>query len=512
MGIYLYAYTPTAHMETETSVAEADIERPLAARDAKKETPLKPYDVIVIGAGSGGLGVAGFAARIGLRTLLIDRSDENIGGDCLNHGCVPSKALIHVAERVHAARSAGMFGLSTSGDVDMHLVKQHIRGAQDIIREHENAAYLRRQGMELALGTAAFVSDRDVEVNGRRYHGNKIIIATGSRPRALKVPGIEKVHVLTNEHIFTIDRIPKRMLVIGAGPIGMEVGQAFQRIGAQVTMVHKGPSALKHDHPDLVSVVQARMEAEGVRFLFNAEPVAFPTPKSASVRAANDEILHVEFDAVFVAIGREIAIRDLQLHNAGVKVENGRIVHDRYLRTSNRRIHVCGDVAGELMFSHAAEQHMRLLINNFISPFKQKLDDRHMSWVTFTDPQLATFGLSKEKLEEKKIPHGTLQMEFGDDDRAVIERYRDSRMILYVSSGLFRKKRILGGAMVAPHAGELVQELILAMRTGLSIDAIFDKIYPYPVAARVVQQIIVKEKEKGLKGLILPFLRLLFRL
>ncbi len=224
------------------------------------------FDVVVIGAGSGGLSVGLFMNQAGFKVLMISRSDKDIGGDCLNDGCVPSKALIHTARMIKQAREAENFGLRVSGRVDVGKVVGYIQEKQAFIRKHENAQWLRDQGIAVALGNACFVGRNQVEVNGKAYSGKKIVLATGSKPIKLLTEGVEKVSYFDNESIFHLDALPERVLCVGGGPIGMEISQSLSRFGSKVTVIHKGPTILEHDDPDVTGVLLKQLENEGVEF------------------------------------------------------------------------------------------------------------------------------------------------------------------------------------------------------------------------------------------------------
>ena len=463
------------------------------------DTPFD-FDLIVLGAGSAGLGLSLFMARIKLRVLLIDKTPEDVGGDCLNHGCVPSKSLIHASRQVHQARQAAQFGLQVSGAADMAKVMDYVRGRQDVIRHHENPEYLRGLGIVVEIGEPTFVGDHDVQINGKTYRGRKIVIATGSRPQQLRVPGAELVRLYDNQRVWDLRVLPKRLLVVGGGPNGVELGQAMQRLGSQVTIVHRADRILEREDPSISAVLLERLRAEGVIFHFEAEVTSFSTSHEAQVKPKNGEPLAVEFDVVYVAIGREVGFAGLQLEKAGVAVdEKGHIKLNEHLQTTNPDIFVAGDAANSLKFSHGAELHVRLLLFNFFSPIKKKLSYDHFSWVTFTDPEVAHFGLDAAELDKRGTSYERWETDFADDDRAVVDSYRYGRLLLFIEKNTLpipgQKRRILGGQMVAPGAGELVQELILANTSGLDIGEIFDKVYPYPVAARINQKLIVAHQE-----------------
>ncbi len=474
-------------------------------------TPM--YDIIVIGCGSGGLSVGLFMNQAGFKVLMVSLSDEEIGGDCLNDGCVPSKALIHVAKIAHQANEAKGFGLEIKGSIDIKKAIGYVYERQEQIRVHENAEWLKKQGIDVALGVAHFTRKNEIEVSDRKYSGRKIVIATGSSPRKLKTSGIEKVKYYDNENLFHTDNLPQRLLVVGGGPIGIEMAQALCRLGSKVTVVDKAGDILEHDDKAVTTILLAQLKKEGIEFFFNTEIKSFPSEKSVEIEMKDRGQKTLEFDAVFVAIGRELNIEKLQLQNAGIELKDHKIVANKYLQTTNKNVFVCGDAAGDLQFSHAAEFHARILINNFFSPLNKKLNNDHMSWVTFTDPELATYGLSEKQLKERNIRFERLEQNFEDDDRAVTDNYRYAKTVLFISSkGFLKKQKILGGTMVAPNAGELIQELILANTEGLSINAIFNKIYPYPVAARINQKIILDYKSKGLTDFIKKLLHTAYKI
>jgi pyruvate/2-oxoglutarate dehydrogenase complex dihydrolipoamide dehydrogenase (E3) component len=440
------------------------------------------FDIIVIGAGSGGLNIAGFMNRAGFRALLVDKSGDRIGGDCLNFGCVPSKALIHVARMVHGARRAEAFGVRTETVADWKKVREYIKEKQDIIRAHENAEWFKSKGMTVALGKAEFFSRNSVKVDGVEYAAKKIVIATGSRPRILTGQGIEKVRrVLNNENIFDMDELPRKLLVIGAGPIGMEIAQALRFLGSEVVVSERSNAILGKEDPEMSGVVLEEMKKQGIGFRFNSALKEFISETEAIFTNAEEKEEKISFDAVFIGIGRVLNTEELALPKAGIEMKDGKIIADEYLRTTNNNVLLCGDIAGGFQFTHAAEMHASVILNNFFSPFKKKFSADHISWVTYTTPEVASFGLWEAELKKRGTPYSVLQSDFSEDDRAITDDYQYGKTKIFISP----KGKILGGTMVAPNAGELIQELILANSAGLSIKNIFNKTYPYPTAARI---------------------------
>ena len=468
----------------------------------------KEFDIIVIGAGSGGLSVGLFMNQAGFKVLMVSKSDLDIGGDCLNDGCVPSKAMIHVAKIVHQAKEASRFGLELNGKVDVKKVTSYIHSKQNHIRKHENAQWLRDQNVDVALGFASFTEKREIQVGKEFYTAKKIVIATGSKPAKLKIDGVEKVNYFDNESIFHLDTLPARILCIGGGPIGIEMAQALSRLGTKVTVVHQGKTILEHDDFSVTDILLEQLKKEGIDFLFESEIERFNSATEGVVKLKSGKTKTIEFDAVFVAIGRELSLDPLHLEKAGIAVKDEKIISNCYLQTTNKDVLVCGDIVGDLQFSHVAEFHARIILNNLFSPFKKKLDNQYLSWVTFTDPEVATFGLSEKQLKEKNIGYRRLEKDFAADDRAVVDGYTYGKLVVFVSkAGFWRKQKFLGGTMVAPNAGELIQELILANTNQLSVNTVFNKIYPYPVATRINQGLITDLMSEGLT----PFIKSLLQ-
>ncbi len=473
----------------------------------------KIYDIIVIGCGSGGLSVGLFMGKAGFKVLMIEKTDQHIGGECLNDGCVPSKALIHVARIAHHAQVAGNFGVALTGKIDIQKAIQYVYDKQNVIRVHENAAWLREQGVDVALGEAHFTGKNEIEVNGKRFRGKKIVIATGSKPVKLKAPGVEKVKCYDNENIFHINQLPERLLMVGSGPIGIEISQAMARLGSKVTVVSQGNKILEHDDETGTKILLQKLQQEGIEFYFNASIDSFTSANEAIIKLKDGSTKGVQLDALFVGIGRLMDLEPLQLHNAGIHVKDHKIEVDDYLRTTNKKVYVCGDVAGSLQFSHEAEFQARILLNNFFSPLNKKLNNDHISWVTFTDPEVATFGLNEHQLKERGTNYKRLEQDFEEDDRAVVDNYQYGKLVLFVSQGgLLHKEKILGGTMVAPNAGELIQELVLANTYSLSINDIFNKVYPYPVATRINQKAIVQYKQQSLTEGLKKLLRFAYKI
>lgn len=468
------------------------------------------YDIIIIGAGSGGLNIAVFMAKSGFKVLLIDKSNKNIGGDCLNHGCIPSKSLIHIAREVMSARSVSQYGITTQGEVDLSLVMKYVQEKIETIREHENADYFRKLGIDVVLGTAQFAGEHEVIVEGVVYTAKNIVLATGSRPRTLIIEGGESAHIITSDDIFTLTTLPKKLVVIGVGPIGIELGQAFSMLGSAVTFIGSESRILLREKEAYAEVLHENMEKQGASFMFNSEIVRIENNTTLVVRnKSTQEESFLHFDTVLVAVGRELNVENLGLEKANILVEHGKIVVNDYLQTTNKNVYLSGDVAGGYQFTHAAELHAQVLLNNFFSPFKKKLTYDTFSWVTYTTPELATFGISEEVLIKRGVRYEKLETVFTDDDRSITSGVTYGKSEVYVDT---QSKVILGGTMVADNAGELVQELVLAMEAKTPITKIFNKIYPYPTATRINKKLIGEYFKKRFSESQKKILRLLYKL
>ena len=471
--------------------------------------PDKIYDIICIGAGSGGLNIASFMNKAGFSVLLVDKSDANIGGDCLNFGCVPSKALIHLSRIAHQVKHSNELGLKTTGKVDIKKVMKYVDEKREVIRKHENAAYFTKRGMDVALGIAKFTGKNDIEVSGKKYKGKKIVLASGSRPKKLKVQGIDKVKTYyDNENIFNMKVLPKKLLVIGGGPIGLELGQAMSRLGSEVTIVQRGPKFLDKEHPEIASVLKDHLVKEGIKFKFNCKPLEFPSSNEVILQHKNGKKNKIKFDGLLVGIGRELNIPE-GLDKAGIELnDKGKIKVNDYMQTTNKNILLCGDIAGGMQFTHAAEVHAGVILTNFFSPFKKKLNMDKFAWTTFTHPEIATFGLQENQLQKHNITYKKLSTDFQEDDRAIVDNATFGKLILYISN----KDKILGGTMVARNAGELTQELLLANSANISIKEIFNKTYPYPTAGRINKRLIAKHYSNKLTDFSKKILRFLYKI
>ncbi|MEN9852258.1 MAG: hypothetical protein RI996_201 [Candidatus Parcubacteria bacterium] len=468
------------------------------------------YDIVVVGAGSGGLNVASFFGRLPLRVLLIDKSDSHIGGDCLNTGCVPSKALIHVANQIYGGVQAHRFynSLSTHPEIDIQKVMSYVKSKQDFIRQSENPDYLRKKGITYISGTAVFTGTNSIAVEETEYTAKKIILATGSRPRVLDIESDNSITQYTNETIFDINFLPKKFVFIGGGPINCELGQAFSRLGAKVTILHTGARILEKETEEVSSILTDSFRKEGIDVI---PIVTIHSIKNKQVQYSTDqnkELISVDADAVYIGIGRVLNIEGLDLEKAGVQYNQQRtkLCIDDALRTTNKDIYAVGDVAGNFQFTHAAEMHAKHVISEMLSPISKKFKSTDIAWVTYTSPQIATWGISKSEATTRKCE--ILHTRFTHDDRAIVDEYQEGSLSIYLNT----KNQIVGGTLISENAGEISQELLLAMSSGIPVQALFNKVYPYPTASRINKQLVSQKMAQKLTKINTYILAFLFKI
>lgn len=452
---------------------------------------MKKYDVIVIGGGAAGLGSSGVANAIGLKTLMIEKDENNFGGDCTNYGCVPSKALIHLAHQFHQAKLASKFGLTVSGKANMDAILNHVHKHQEHIKSTEDAAALRSHGIDVVIGEASFSSKESITVNGEQYTAKQIFLCTGSKPRHLTIEGMDTVQVYTNENIFFDCRtLPEDFVVIGGGPIGCELGQVFSRFGSKVTIVNRGERLLNKEPEKVSHILEEQFRKEGIDIINNAEVTSFEDG-NAMLISKDGTKTKLACDATLISVGRIVNTKGLALEKGGIELtDREKIKVDTYLQTTNKRVYAIGDAAGSYMFSHGAEKMVRQVWRNILFPlFKKKNTLSDLSWVTFTDPQVAHFGLTEKQIWDEGLAHYRQDQTFEHDDRAILQDYTYGHLSIWFDGHKNpSKKKVLSGSMIAPQAGELIQELELAKHAKIPAKTIESRVYPYPVATRINQK------------------------
>ncbi len=448
-------------------------------------------DLAVIGAGSAGLSVAAGASQMGSTVVLIERAE--MGGDCLNAGCVPSKALIHAAHHAHAAREASRFGV-TVGPVsaDLAQVRAHVRDVIASIAPMDSQARFEGLGCTVLRGAARFTGDRTLAVEdgpdaGVQVKARRVVIATGSTAIVPPIPGLDQTPHWTNETLFTATETPSHLVILGGGPIGMEMAQAHARLGVPVTLVDSG-QPLGRDEPDLVRQLIGLMRAEGVTILEGSKVTATaPTAEGVSLTLETPQSPQTLTGShLLVAVGRRPVTDGLDLSKAGVDTgADGRIVVDKRLRTTNRRISAMGDAIGPPFFTHRAGYHAGIIIRNLLFRLPAKVDERALPRVTYTDPELAAVGLTEAEARATGEEIQILRWSLHENDRAQAMRRTEGQIKVILD----RKGRVLGASLLAPQAGELIQPWIMAVADRQKIGKLAGIIAPYPTLAEVSKRV-----------------------
>ncbi|HYE50234.1 MAG TPA: FAD-dependent oxidoreductase [Azospirillaceae bacterium] len=435
-------------------------------------------DICVIGAGSGGLSVAAGAAQLGQRTVLLER--HRMGGDCLNTGCVPSKALLAAARAAQAVRAAGRFGVQAGEPrVDYARVHAHVREVIAAIEPNDSVERFTGLGVTVIKSHGRFTGPATVESDdGRVVRARRFVVATGSRAAVPPIPGLDRVPYLTNETLFDRTTLPGHLVVIGGGPIGLEMAQAHRLLGARVTVLERF-AILPKDDPELVAIVRRRLADDGVDLREQAEILRVePGTGGGATVVVNgpggEE--RIACDALLVAAGRKPNVEGLGLEIAGIDYDAKGIAVDAGLRTSNRRVYAVGDVAGGPQFTHVAGYHAGIVVRRALFRLPAKVDYKALPWVTYTEPELAQVGLTEAQARERFGDVAVLRWPFHENDRAQAEREKEG----LVKAVVRRNGRILGAGIAGPHAGELVQSWGLAISAGLKIKAFTGVIAPYP--------------------------------
>ncbi|MDT8439963.1 MAG: FAD-dependent oxidoreductase [Wenzhouxiangellaceae bacterium] len=439
------------------------------------------YNVIVLGAGSAGLVSAYIGATIKAKVALIEKN--RMGGDCLNTGCVPSKALLRSARLVQEARESERYGIARmDAEFSLSDIMQRVREVITKIEPHDSPERYRGMGVDVIEGAGRLVSPWAVEVDGRTVTARSIILATGAEPLVPPIPGLDGVEYLTSDTIWALDQLPERLTVLGGGPIGCELAQAFARLGSNVTIVEMADRLVPREDPDASEALMKRLEAEGVQIATGHKAARFEAEGTGGrVIAEHDgEETTIEFDRVLVALGRKARTRGFGLEELGVEVgARGTITVDPWLRTNFPNIYVCGDAAGPYQFTHvAAHQAWFASVNALLSPFKSfRVDYRVIPWATFTDPEVARVGLNETDAREQDVDYEVTTYGIDDLDRAIADSHDSGFVKILTAPG---KDKILGATIVGHHAGELIAEFILAMKHGLGLNKILGTIHIYP--------------------------------
>ena len=472
----------------------------------KNPEPADRYNLVVIGAGTAGLVTAAGAAGLGAKVALVER--HLMGGDCLNYGCVPSKALIRSSRAYAEIRGSQSYGIEVDGKVavDFSSVMERLRQLRAKISHHDSAKRFKDLGVDVFMGNAKFTAPNTVEVGGKSLRFKKAVIATGARAVHPEIQGLSEAGFLTNETVFSLTQRPSRLAVIGGGPIGCEMAQAFQRLGSQVVLFHKNDHILDREDGDAAEIIQKRFIREGVRLILNSD--------LKEVRVVNGEkVIHFEVggkpdsvavDQILVGAGRAPNVEDLNLEAARVQYDKRKGVFvDDHLRTTNPAIFAAGDISMNYKFTHTADAAARIVIQNALFTGSKKLSALTVPWCTYTDPEIAHVGMYEREAAKRGIAVDTFVRPLAEVDRAVLDGQDEGFVKIHVKKGT---DQIVGATIVAAHAGEMISELTLAMVGKVGLGTISSVIHPYPTQAEAIKQAADAYNRTGLT----PFLKTLF--
>ena len=451
--------------------------------------PQGRYNLVVVGAGTAGLVTSMAAAGLGAKVALVER--HLLGGDCLIVGCVPSKGLLAAAKTVATVRKADKYGIRVSGEVkvDFGAVMERMRRLRAGISRHDSARRYSEAGVDVFIGQGEFIDGHHLRVEDQVLNFKRAVITTGARAAAIPIPGLEEAGYLTNETVFSLTELPARLGVIGAGPIGCEMAQAFQRFGSEVHLLERFPQILAREDRDAAAIVEQTLLEDGVNLVLNC------LTKSVSA-AAGEKIIELEcggecrriaLDEILVGVGRAPNVEGLGLERAGVEYDKRRgvLVND-YLQTSNSMIYAAGDICNLQKFTHTADATARIVIQNALFLGRKKASTLTIPWCTYTDPEIAHVGMYEKDAREQGLEVDTFVRELKDVDRAVLDGETAGFVKVHVKRG---SDRILGATIVARNAGSMISELTLAMVAGAGLGTVAGTIHPYPTQAEAIKQV-----------------------
>ena len=452
--------------------------------------PKGRYNLVVVGAGTAGLVAAAGAAILDARVALVER--HLMGGDCLNYGCVPSKALIRAARAAYAITEAREFGIETSAPtVEFADVMRRVRRVRAEIAPHDSVQRFAALGVDVFLGHGHFTGKRSLEVEGERLEFRKAIIATGARAAVPPIPGLAEAGYLTNETVFSLTALPRRLIVIGGGPIGCELAQAFARLGSQVSLVSDVLRLLPKEDADVDALLEKQFRSEGIELILGAKV-------ERAEKSGVGKILIIDRgdsgqgkqtvvgDEILLAVGRTPNVEGLNLEAAGVRYDDKSVTVDDHLRTSNKNILAAGDIGSRFHFTHAAEALGRIALQNALFFGRKRASDLVIPWCTYTNPEIAHVGLNEEEARKSGIEIETFTLPFAENDRGVVDGDTVGFARVHASK---KNGKVLGATLVSRHAGESIGELVMAIQHGMKVGALGAVIHPYPTEAEIIKRL-----------------------
>jgi pyruvate/2-oxoglutarate dehydrogenase complex dihydrolipoamide dehydrogenase (E3) component len=469
--------------------------------DWSNPNPAGRYNLVVVGAGTAGLVAAAGAAILGARVALIER--HLMGGDCLNYGCVPSKALVRAARAAYAVSKAREFGLETSpAQIGFADVMRRVRRVRAEIAPHDSVQRFASLGVDVFLGHGHFTGKRTLEVEGERLEFSKAVVATGARAAVPPIPGLAEAGYLTNETVFSLTALPRRLVVIGGGPIGCELAQAFARLGSQVSLVSDVRALLPREDAEASGLLEEQFRRERIELVLGAKVER--AEKSAIGKTLiidrDQGKQTVVGDEILVAVGRTPNVEGLSLEAAGVKYDQHGVVVDDRLRTSNQNIFAAGDISSRFHFTHAAEALGRIALQNALFFGRKRASDLVIPWCTYTDPEIAHVGLYEKDAREAGIEVETFTLPFADNDRGVVDGDTAGFARVHVNK---KDRKLLGATLVSRHAGESIGELVMAIQCKMKVGDLGAIIHPYPTEAEIIKRL----GDASMRGRLKPWMK-----
>jgi pyruvate/2-oxoglutarate dehydrogenase complex dihydrolipoamide dehydrogenase (E3) component len=447
------------------------------------------YDIGIIGGGAAGLTVASGAAQLGAKTLLVEKEKE-LGGDCLHYGCVPSKTLIKTAHVYHLMKNGPQFGLPALSPppVDFREVSRRIRSVIGEIQKHDSVERFCKLGAKVAFGDPVFADEHVITLGGKSISARAWVIATGSSPEIPPIEGLDRTPYLTNRDIFYLDRLPASLIVLGAGPIAVEMAQAFCRLGTRVTVIQRSGQILSKEDRDLAEIVQQELEKEGVFFQLNASVVRVGDlghAREVEIKNSAGETVRLKAEAILVALGRTANAAGLGLEKIDVPFDRKGIKVNPYLRTSHRHIYAAGDVNGGYQFTHVAGYEGGVVLSNAVFHLPKKANYTRVPWCTYTHPELASIGMNEKSAKKAGIDYSVWSEDFKGNDRALAEGESTGRIKLLLDN----KEKPLGVQILGPRAGDLLSEWVAIMNGGVGLSKIASAIHPYPTLGEINKKV-----------------------
>jgi pyruvate/2-oxoglutarate dehydrogenase complex dihydrolipoamide dehydrogenase (E3) component len=447
------------------------------------------FDIGILGGGSAGLTVAAASARLGAKTLLVEKEKE-LGGDCLHFGCVPSKTLIRTAHVYHLMKNAERFGLPKVDlpPVDFQEVAKRIQSVIQTIQKHDSEERFCRLGARVEFGEAAFADEHTLRLNGTQLSSKTWVIATGSSPSIPPIQGLSETPYVTNREIYSLQRLPGSMIILGGGPIGIEMAQAFNRLGTKVFVIQRGNQILAKEDKDMADLVMGVMSEEGVHFHLNSSILstrAVGDEKEVVIKTDDGKSISLRGEVILAAIGRDANVEGLGLKEIGVDFDRKGVKVDRRLRTSRKHVFAAGDVTGEFQFTHAAGYEGGIVVTNAIFHVPKRVDYTFLPWCTYTDPELASIGMNEKGARAAGIKYSVWTEEFRDNDRSLAEGDHPGRIKLLLDE----REKPVGIQILGPHAGDLVSEWVAIMNGGVKLSAVASAVHPYPTLGEINKRV-----------------------